>query len=305
VKLAELRDRAEKMIAPRQLRMENEFQTSLTAAAFEYGVPESRKSRTLERLTTNHVRERIELVHRVLDEVVSTTHAMVSERDLRELFTALCPSLDALRTNVYARFVGSNMGVSSSLACDFESAYRAHYAIAIESLALHAYDVSLPGPFKGRKIVFISCGQCTAEERALGLEMARLIETYTEYEAYFAQNEQSLDGVTTRILGALGACIGFVGVMHQRGEVSGRRATTARGSVWVEQEIALVSYRVQVLGHSLPILTYVQEGIALEGLRQVILLNSEPFKTNDDVLTDFGRRLSAGSFLRVRETAQR
>jgi hypothetical protein len=304
VNLAEVRDRAENMIAPRQLRMENDFQTSLTAAAFEYGVPESRKSRTVERLTTTHVRDRIELVHSVLDGVVSTTHSMVSEHDLRELFTALCPSLDALRTNVYARFVGYNMGVSSSRACDFESAYRTHYAIAIESLALRAYDVSLPGPFKGRRIIFISCGQCTAEERTLGLEMARLIETHTEYEAYFAQNEQSLDGVTTRILGALGACVGFVGVMHKRGDVFGPRATTARGSVWVEQEIALVSYRVQVLGHSLAILTYVQEGIALEGVRQVILLNSEPFKTNDDVLTDFSRRLSAGSFLRAKEAQQ-
>lgn len=305
MKLSEVRRRAENLIKPLQLRMENSFQTTLTAAAFEYGVPESRKSRTVERLTTTHVRERIELVHRVLDEVISTTHSMVSEHDLRELFTALCPTLDALRTNVYARFVGYNMGVSSSLACDFESAYRTYYAIAIESLALRAYDVSLPGPFKGRKIVFISCGQCTAEERTLGLEIARLIETQTEYEAYFAQNEQSLEGVTTRILGALGACIGFVGIMHKRGDVSGPDATGARGSVWVEQEIALVSYRAQVLGHSLAILTYVQEGIVLEGLRQVILLNSEPFKTNDDVLTDFGRRLSAGSFLRVKETERR
>jgi hypothetical protein len=44
-------------------------------------------------------------------------------------------------------------------------------------------------------------------------------------------------------------------------------------------------------GDDLPVVAYVQEGIALEGVREKIILNPVPFKTSDEVLEDLRVRL--------------
>jgi hypothetical protein len=65
--------------------------------------------------------------------------------------------------------------------------------------------------------------------------------------------------------------------MHHRGEVKSLVGPPfQRASVWIEQEIAIAAYRVQILKDVIPVQLYIQAGIPLEGLRDKILLNAEP-----------------------------
>jgi hypothetical protein len=86
--------------------------------------------------------------------------------------------------------------------------------------------------------------------------------------------------------------------MHKRGEVSTPSGPINRASVWVEQEIAIVSYRVQVLGHEVALTTYVEGGIKLEGVRASLLMNPYRFTSNAEVVADFQEKLAQG-FLEV------
>jgi hypothetical protein len=71
--------------------------------------------------------------------------------------------------------------------------------------------------------------------------------------------------------------------MHHRGttRIGG---TFTRASVWIEQEIAIAAFMGQILNRPLPTVSYYEQGIQLEGVRQFILLNPKQFITSDDVL---------------------
>ncbi|HTZ73648.1 MAG TPA: hypothetical protein VMB47_06995, partial [Candidatus Aquilonibacter sp.] len=83
-------------------------------------------------------------------------------------------------------------------------------------------------------VVFISCGQCTDQERALGKAIAIAIENHSSCRGYFAENQNSLESLSRHIFSALDQCAGFVAVMHHRGEVHAPNGKHIRASVWVE-----------------------------------------------------------------------
>lgn len=169
-----------------------------------------------------------------------------------------------------------------------------HQATAVEVLTLREVDpkrVDATGWHEienqqelHRDRVFISCGQRTAEERHLGEDIARLVEEETGLRGYFAQNQQSLDGVTRNIFQAIYNSAAFVAVMHRR-DVIDEASGAYRGSVWVEQEIAIAAFMVQVLGTRLPNQAFVQSGIKREGVRGFIQLNAIEFEKNHQVLS--------------------
>lgn len=140
-------------------------------------------------------------------------------------------------------------------------------------------------------LIFISCGQFTAEERSLGQTLADAVNELTPYEGYFAQNESSLEGLSRNIFGALNGCVGFVAVMHRRGSVQTPQGEWTRASVWIEQEIAIAAFLAQAQGRTLPVALYIQDGISLEGVRQQLILNPIPFSDNPEVLADFRDRV--------------
>ena len=137
----------------------------------------------------------------------------------------------------------------------------------------------------GRRIVFISCGQRTDEERHLGQAIFDLVKALTPLTPFFAAEVSSVNALTTEIFQNLKNAAGFICVMHRRGEVHiGGAHVGTRGSVFIEQEIAIASFIHQVLGQRLSVAAFIENDIFLEGIREHIPFNPDSFGSNDEVL---------------------
>lgn len=148
-----------------------------------------------------------------------------------------------------------------------------------------------------RAIVFISCGQYTQDEISLGKALALAVDNLTSCKGYFAEDQNSLESLSHHILSALDECAGFVAVMHNRGEVhfsTGSHYT--RGSVWVEQEVAIAAFLTQVRKKHFPIAFYIQKGIKREGIREQLRIAANEFENESTVLEDFKEQLTSGKF---------
>ena len=144
--------------------------------------------------------------------------------------------------------------------------------------------------------MFVSCGQYAEHEKQLGRDIVALIEERTPYRAYFADNQEDLQGLTQNIFGALNRCAGFVGVMHHRGDVKTPSGHHQRGSVWIEQEIAIAAFLRQTLDRRIEVAVYLQEGIKREGVREQLILNAKGFSTDDEVIEDLRAKIDTGKF---------
>lgn len=116
------------------------------------------------------------------------------------------------------------------------------------------------------------------------------MEEKTGCTAYFAENQKTLEGVTEHILKGLNDAVGFIAIMHPRGDVSNPRdpgePAWVRGSVWVEQEIAIAAFVSQALERPMQVRCYVHDSIRREGLRDKLLLNPVPFRSDSEILDD-------------------
>lgn len=76
--------------------------------------------------------------------------------------------------------------------------------------------------------------------------------------------------------------------MHPRGEINRPDGgKLVRGSVWVEQEIAILAFITEVLKKRVPIYFYRHRSVGLEGIRSVLLTNARvEFVDEDDVRKD-------------------
>jgi hypothetical protein len=135
-----------------------------------------------------------------------------------------------------------------------------------------------------RQIVFVSCGQFSDEEKSLGNRVADLVTEITPFQGYFAQNQSSLEGVAEHILGAINRCVGFIAIMHHRGQVAGINSNSIRASVWIEQEIAVAAFLKLIQRRPLDVLVFSRSGIALEGLREKLMLNPVIFDDDNDLM---------------------
>lgn len=142
--------------------------------------------------------------------------------------------------------------------------------------------------------IFVSCGQRTAEERALGKRICSVIEESKAFRPYFAEMQSSLSGLNENIPDALSKAAGFVSVMHGRGRVifDGSDATFTRASVWVEQEIAIAAYIQRTSKRNLLTTAFIQKGVGREGIRDLLHLNPIEFTNNEEVLAVLGERLA-------------
>jgi hypothetical protein len=160
----------------------------------------------------------------------------------------------------------------------------------------------------GEPLIFVSCGQSTPEERELGQQIAKLVENETSCRAYFAENQNTLEGITENILKRLRIAAGFIAIMHPRGNVTNPRNTSGqswvRGSVWVEQEIAIAAFISQALERPMRVRAYVHESILREGLRDKLHLNPKLFKDDSEILDDLAAELPSWRNLDVPQQGQ-
>jgi hypothetical protein len=133
--------------------------------------------------------------------------------------------------------------------------------------------------------VFISCGQQSAEEIVLGKAIVQAAKDQTGIDGYFAEYQHSLDGLTRNIFNAIHSASAFIAVIHRRDKLP-TDLSEYRGSVWIEQEIAIAAFLAQSLGLRIPARVYVQKGIRREGVRGYIHLNPIEFESNEDVIND-------------------
>jgi hypothetical protein len=144
-----------------------------------------------------------------------------------------------------------------------------------------------------QKWVFVSCGQFSDEERALGKQVAELVCDCTPFKGYFAENQTTLATLTENILRRLYESVGLIVIMHHRGTVQTPDRTLTRGSVWVEQEIAVATLMQQILRRPLHIALFIQKGIGIEGIRQQLQLNPVEFVNGDEVVAKLRALLPA------------
>src|ERR1043166_3077506 len=144
-----------------------------------------------------------------------------------------------------------------------------------------------------KPIVFISCGQYTDEERDLGNAVAELVRAHTPYEPYFAEQQNTLEGLVSNILNNLARAAGFIAVMHHRGVVNTLDGTVTRGSIWIEQELAIAAFMEHALKRKIQVALYLQTGIDREGIRQQLRLKPVEFSDAKTVLDDLRTRLQS------------
>ncbi len=136
------------------------------------------------------------------------------------------------------------------------------------------------------RLIFISCGQQTAEEKRLGTAVKELIDSKPGYRAYFAEYVQSLGALARNVFDGLRKCSGLISFLHKRGLVTldGDKEWGYRSSVWVNQEIAILAYREQFEGIDIPILVFKDEKVRLEGAMTSLIVNPIPIISEKEVL---------------------
>jgi hypothetical protein len=150
-----------------------------------------------------------------------------------------------------------------------------------------------------KKLIFVSCGQQTDEEKSLGIRVKKAIDSTSGFEAYFAQSVQDLDSLSQNIFEALSKCSGAIIFLHNRGKVldlSGKE-WGYRSSVWVNQEIAILSYRRHIEAQKIPILIFKDEKVNLEGAMTALIGNPFPLKEASSVLEQIKTWLTESEFL--------
>lgn len=148
------------------------------------------------------------------------------------------------------------------------------------------------------KLIFISCGQQTSEEKELGMEVKELIDSISGYRSYFAEYVQSLDGLAQNIFESLRICSGFITFLHDRGKalMPNGEEWGHRSSVWVNQELAILAYRKYFEGIDIPILVFKDHDVQIEGAMTSLIVNPKPLHTKSEVLIEVRSWLQSTRF---------
>jgi hypothetical protein len=138
------------------------------------------------------------------------------------------------------------------------------------------------------RLIFVSCGQLTEEERTLGRRIKAEIDTTDGYEGYFADAVQDFTGLADHILGALRRSTGAVVILHPRGRVVSDQGQElgVRSSVWINQELAVLAYRQFFEGINIPILAFKHDSVSLEGAMTAFIINPKPLGSDEAIVSE-------------------
>lgn len=136
------------------------------------------------------------------------------------------------------------------------------------------------------RLIFVSCGQLTDEEKSVGLAVKATIDATPGFEAYFAESVHDLDALGRNILDALHQCSGALIFLHERGTVIDASGSEwgHRSSVWVNQEIAVLAYRQFLESRHIPALVFKDKRVKLEGAMTTLIVNALPIVGTADVV---------------------
>lgn len=137
-----------------------------------------------------------------------------------------------------------------------------------------------------KKLIFVSCGQATDQEKTLGIAIKEVIDGTEGFEAYFAESVHDLDSLGRNIFEGLRRCSGGVAILHNRGKAFSRSGDYwgIRSSVWVNQELAILAYRQFFESTPVPVLAFIESEVKLEGAMTALIVNPLPLSAVSDVV---------------------
>jgi hypothetical protein len=138
------------------------------------------------------------------------------------------------------------------------------------------------------RLIFVSCGQLTEEERTLGRRIKAEIDAAGGYEGYFADAVQDFTGLADHILDALRRSTGAVVVLHPRGRIVSDQGQElgVRSSVWINQELAILAYRQFFEGFKIPVLAFKHDSVSLEGAMTAFIINPKPLVHEEAIVSE-------------------
>lgn len=133
-----------------------------------------------------------------------------------------------------------------------------------------------------KRLIFVSCGQMTEQEKELGKAIKEVIDATDGFEAYFAESVHDLDSLARNIFEGLRRCSGAIAVLHNRGKVQN---WGIRSSVWVNQELAILAYRQFLEATPVPLYAFIERDVKLEGAMTALMhLGCSQKRTPDALL---------------------
>lgn len=149
-----------------------------------------------------------------------------------------------------------------------------------------------------KKLIFVSCGQVTKEEKSLGNSVRDAINATQDFEAYFAESVHDLSALGHHIFEGLQRCSGAISFLHKRGSVinSSGENWGIRSSAWVNQEIAILAFRQFLESKTLPILVFKENGVKLEGAMTSLIVNPLPLVGIEDTIAKVKEWLETTKF---------
>lgn len=151
----------------------------------------------------------------------------------------------------------------------------------------------------GHRLIFVSCGQLTEEERTLGVLIKAIVDTTAGFQAYLAETVHDLDALADHVLKGIEECVGAIVVLHDRGIVTHTDGTPwgRRSSVWVNLELAILAYRQFLKSKRLPVLAFVDPGVKLEGAMTSLIVNPQPIPSASQAIGIVKAWLTAEDFV--------
>jgi hypothetical protein len=159
-----------------------------------------------------------------------------------------------------------------------------------------------------KELIFVSCGQLTAEEKRLGAAVKAEIDKTPGFEGYFAETVHDLSALAHHVFDALRRCSGAILLLHERGRVTASDGSDLgyRSSVWINQELAILAYRQFFEEREMPVLVLKDPRVKLEGAMSALIVNADPLATEAEVVAAVRDWLNKGAFAGVpHDTFQR